>query len=391
MDDIAAGGDGIGRGPDGRVVFVRGAIPGDTVTVEVTEDRPRLFRGVVGDVLRASEDRIAPPCVHVADGCGGCGWQHVDPDAQRRFKVRIIEEALRRIGRGLTCPVTLAPVLPAVAFRTTVRCVVVDGRAAFRAARSHDAVPVDHCLVAHPLIDELIASGRFGDATEVTLRVGAATGDRLALVDPEVGDGIEVPDDVRVVGEDAVRSGERAWFTDRVADRSFRISAGSFFQTRTDGAAALVEAVRAAGRGSWGSGRLIDLYGGVGLFAACLGDGMRIEVVEASRSSAADARHNLADLDAKVIRVPAGRWRPDRADIVVADPPRAGLGADVVGRIAATGASRVVLVSCDPASFARDARLLSDSGFGLVSAPLVDLFPQTPHVEVVARFDARPG
>ena len=132
---------------------------------------------------------------------------------------------------------------------------------------------------------------------------------------------------------------------------------------------------------------MVDLYGGVGLFAACLGAGMHVSLVESSRSSVADARHNLSDLDAKVIRVPAGRWRPDPADIVVADPPRAGLGADVVRRIAATNAARVVLVGCDAAGFGRDAGLLRDAGYELRSTTLVDLFPHTPHVELVGRFD----
>ncbi|MGK2930015.1 MAG: class I SAM-dependent RNA methyltransferase, partial [Acidimicrobiales bacterium] len=262
VDDVAAGGDGIAHDSDGRVVFVRGAIPGDTVLAELREDRPRMAKAVVVEVIDASDDRVGPPCPHVADGCGGCGWQHVAVDTQRRLKIRIVEEALRRIGR-MAGTVEFGPALPAVGFRTTVRCLVVDGRAAFRAALSHDPVLIDHCLVAHPAIDELIGSARFGAATEVTLRVGARTSDRLALFEPSVDPVAALPDDVRVIGADDLGSGRRAWFTDRVCDRSFRISAESFFQTRTDGADALVEAVRSAGGDRWGSGRLLDLYGGV--------------------------------------------------------------------------------------------------------------------------------
>ena len=386
VDDVAAGGDGIGHAPDGRVVFIAGALPGDEVEIAITEDRPRLLRGTIESILTPSDHRVTPPCPHVAEGCGGCGWQHVELAAQRRLKTRIAEEALRRIGR-IDATVDVGPELAAVAHRTTVRCLVVDGRAAFRAGRSHDPVAVDHCLVAHPGIDELITSGRFGDAAEATLRIGAGTGERLVLVDPGRRGAIDLPDDVHVVGTDELAAGHRAWFTDRVAGHSFRISADSFFQTRPDGAEALVDAVRAAGEGSWGRGRMVDLYGGVGLFGTCLGAGMHVSLVEASRSSAADARHNLAALDAKVIRVPAGRWRPDPADVVVADPPRAGLGADVVGRIRSTHADRVVLVSCDAASFGRDAGLLRDAGYELRSTTLVDLFPHTPHVELVSRFD----
>lgn len=228
---------------------------------------------------------------------------------------------------------------------------------------------------------------RTGRSLEVTLRTGAATGDRLARFDPSVPAGVALPDDVLVVGSDQMKKGKRAWFTEEVDGQSFRVSADSFFQTRTDGAEALVAAVRDAGGDRWGSGRLTDLYGGVGLFSKCLGGGMSITSVESSTSSSADARHNLADLDARVLRLPIARWSPSPADLVVADPPRAGLGADAVGRIADTRAERLVLVSCDAGSFGRDAGLLRDAGYELVSTVLVDLFPHTPHVELVSRFD----
>lgn len=392
VHDVAAGGDGIAHAPDGRVAFVRGGIPGDRLRVRVDEDKPRMVRASVDEVLVPSPDRVAAPCPNVGRGCGGCGWQHVEPEAQLRLKVRIAEESLRRIAR-LDGSVELGPALPTAGFRTTVRCLVTDGRAAFRAARTNEAVAVDSCLVAHPGIAELIASGRFGAVDEVTLRVGAATGERLALLTPSVPDGLSLPDDVLVVGDDDARDGTSTAFHDEVDGHRFRISPRSFFQTRTDGAAALVAAVRSMGDDCWDGGQLVDLYGGVGLFGVCLGEDMSVTVVEGSASSAADARHNLADRDAAVVRCSADRWRPAPADVVVADPPRAGLGAAVVERIVATGAERVVLVSCDPAAFARDTRLLTDAGYGRRRTMLVDLFPHTPHLELVSGFDvirARP-
>lgn len=390
IDDVAAGGDGLGHAPDGRVVFVPSALRGERVRVRVVDDRPRMVRAELADVLDASPGRIEAACPHVAAGCGGCGWQHVSLEEQRHAKVRIAEEALRRIGR-LPGVVEHGSPLPGEGFRTTVRCLVKGGRAAFRAAGSHEPVPVDSCLVAHPGIDELIQRGRFGDAAEVTLRVGAMTGERLAVLAPRVPDGIDLPDDVRVVGADELASGRRAWFADEVAGHRFRISADSFFQTRTDGAEALVSAVRDAGAGTWGIGHLVDLYGGVGLFSAVLGHGMRVTIVEANRAAAADARHNTRHLDATVVRVSAERWRPSTADVVVADPPRAGLGARVVETIGATAARRVALVSCDPAAFGRDARLLADVGFERRWTRTVDLFPHTPHVELISRFDRVDG
>lgn len=298
------------------------------------------------------------------------------------------QESLRRLGH-VEGGVDLGPDLPVVGFRTSLRCLVVDGRLAFRGARSHDPVRVDGCMVAHPGLDDLVRHGRFGSATEAVLRIGPATGERLVVLDPHVPGGVELPDDVVVIGADELAGDRAAWFHDEVAGRRFRISARSFFQTRTDGAEALVAAVRDAGADAWGSGRLVDLYGGVGLFASTLGAGMAATVVESSRSSVADAEVNLADRDARIVRCAVERWRPEPADLVVADPPRAGLGRVGADAVAATGAGRVVLVSCDAAAFGRDAGLLAAAGFERRATVLVDLFPHTPRVELVSRFDRR--
>jgi len=386
VEDVAVGGDGIARADDGRVVFVRGGVPGDVVEAAVTLEKPRMLKADAVDVRTASVDRTTPPCVHARGGCGGCGWQHVELAGQRRWKRRMVEESLRRLGH-LDGDVDDGPDLPAVGFRTSLRCLVTSGGLAFRGPRSHDAVPVATCLVAHPGLDELVRSGRFGTASEAVLRIGGATGERLVVLDPVVGDGVALPDDVVVVGADELAAGHPAHLHDEVAGRRFRISARSFFQTRTDGAEALVAAVRDAGGDAWGSGHLADLYGGVGLFASTLGDGMRATVVESSRSSIADAEVNLADRDARVVRSSVERWRPEPADLVVADPPRAGLGRAGVEAVAATGAARLVLVSCDAAAFGRDAGLLRDAGYERRRTVLVDLFPHTPRVELVTRFD----
>lgn len=388
VDDVAVGGDGIARADDGRVVFVRGGVPGDVVTAVVTKEERRLLKADAVSVRTASDDRAEPPCGHVADGCGGCGWQHLTVPAQHRWKQRMVEESLRRLGRQ-EGSVGLAPALPDRGFRTSLRLLVTPEGPAFRGARSHDAVPITSCMVAHPALDELVRSGRFGSADQVTLRVGGATGERLAIVDPAVPGDLELPGDVTVVGEDDLADGRDAWFHDEVAGRRFRISARSFFQTRTDGAEALVAAVRDAGGDAWGSGRLADLYGGVGLFASTLGDGMDTVLVESSRSSVADAQVNLADRDATVVRCSVDRWRPSPAHVVVADPPRSGLGRAAVAAVVATGAERLVLVSCDAAAFGRDAGLLAEAGYERRSTVLVDLFPHTPRVELVSRFDRK--
>lgn len=386
---VVAGGEALARDDDGRVVLVTGALPGERVTVEVTEEHRGYAKARVVAVLDPSPERLdAAPCPHVGRGCGGCSWQHVGPRAQADAKVQLVEDALRRLGRVAEPPVRPSPTtLPAADHRTTVRLAVDPaGRAGYRRAQSHDVVDVDSCLVAHPLLEELLHDGRFAGATEVTLRCGARTGERLALVTPTAA-GVELPDDVVVVGTDELHAGRRAWFSEEVAGRRWRISARSFFQARPDGAEALVDAVRAAAAGS-PDGPLLDAYGGVGLFAGTVAGGRPTTLVERSASSVADARVNLAGQRARVLRLDVERWRPAHAALVVADPARTGLGKRAVGRLAATGTERIVLVSCDAAALGRDTALLRDAGYRLTDATVVDLFPHTPHVEVVSRFES---
>ena len=381
---VVAGGDGLARAEDGRVTFVAGALPGERVRAVVHQHKRDYARATALEVLVPSPDRVAPPCPNVAAGCGGCDWQHIDPAGQRRLKAAIVQDALRRQAK-VDVEVALGPDLPATAYRTTLRGLAEGGRFGFRRRASHDVVVADPCLVAHPLLAELVGEGRFPDGT-VVLRAGARTGERLVLVDGAA-DQVQVPADVRVVDQATLRAGGRAWFHEELAGRRWRISAASFFQARPDGAEALVDAVRTALDGAPGGG-LVDLYGGVGLFAGALGGAGPVTLVEQSRSSIADARINLGK-GAKIIRADVAHWGATPAARVVADPPRAGLGPRGVRAVAATGARRVALVSCDPAALARDARLLAEAGYDLHDAALVDLFPHTSHVEVVTRFDAR--
>jgi 23S rRNA (uracil1939-C5)-methyltransferase len=386
---LAAGGDAIARDADGRVVFVTGALPDEQVAVELTEERRDYARGLVVEVLAASPHRVEPPCPHVARGCGGCDLQHADPLAQPAMKRAMVVDALRRLGRVPEPDVRLDVTLPSTDYRTTVRAAVVGGRAGFRRRRSHDVIDVDSCLVAHPLLRELLVDGRFGPADEVTLRVGAHTGERLVIVAPTVRE-VSLPDDVVVVGADEIRRGSPAAYHEVVAGHLFRISARSFFQANPYGAERLVEMVRAeAGEMLAEAPGVVDAYSGVGLLAAtvALGEGREVTAVEWARSAVADAAHNLDDPAVTVVRADVARWRAVPADLVIADPSRSGLGAGGVKVLAATGARRLVLVSCDVAALGRDTALLAHAGLDLVRATLVDLFPHTHHAEVVAVFD----
>jgi len=388
-----AGGAALARDPGGRVIFVAGALPGERVAVALTEARKDFARAQVVEVLDPSADRVVPPCPHVGRGCGGCDLQHVRAAAQPELKRTIVVDALRRIGRvpDANDLVSVGPALASTRYRTTVRGAVHADGFGFRAGGSHDVVDIDHCLVAHRLVDEIIATGRFLATDEVVIRVGDATGDRLVLVTPTddaVAVEVEVPDDVVVVDRSHADGHEAPWIHEVVAGARLRISATSFFQARPDGAAALVDAVRELGGAELAAaGSVVDAYAGVGLFAATVvPERALVTAVEWSRSSVADARVNLAGRRATIRRSDVARWRPEPADVVVADPARTGLGRRATEVLAATGASVVVLVSCDPAAFARDVTLLRDHGFALAETRVIDLFPHTHHIEVVSRF-----
>ncbi len=244
-----------------------------------------------------------------------------------------------------------------------MRAAVLGGRAGFRRRRSHDVVVVDSCLVTHPAAEEVLVEGRFGDADEVVVRVGARTGDRLVVASPTA-TGVVVPDDVRVVGTDELDAGAEAWVHEEIAGRTWRVSARSFLQASPEAADALVDRVGAAAADLVpGAERLVDLCAGVGLFAGTVGaEASEVVAVESSRDAVADARHNLAGGPARVVRAPMARWRPDPADLVIADPPRTGLGREGVAPVLASGAAGVVLVSCDAGALGRDARLLVEGG-----------------------------
>ncbi|MEL6893178.1 MAG: hypothetical protein AAFP84_16410, partial [Actinomycetota bacterium] len=199
--------------------------------------------------------------------------------------------------------------------------------------------------------------------------------------------------------------GERAHLTETVAGVELRVSAPSFFQSSPCGAELLVAAVESAAPELVGARHVVDAYGGVGLFAAtAMRRARHVTLIESARSSADDARHNLGGRgdDATIVRADVGRWEPDGAhappigapgpgpvEVVVADPARTGLGRAGVSALVATEAPTFVLVSCDPVSLARDARLLGDVGYRPERVEVLDLFPQTPHVETVTRFTRR--
>jgi 23S rRNA (uracil1939-C5)-methyltransferase len=372
---MASGGDAVARDPDGKAIFVRGALPGERVDVEIVADHARYALGRMETVIEPSPHRITPPCPEAERGCGACQWQHISIGMQRQLKTGFVTEAIERA--GVPCPAPSPTVeLDPWDFRTTINAAVTDGRAGFYRTRSNEMIGVGSCLVAHPLLEELLVGARYPGATKVLLRCGARTGERLAATTP-TGLKLRLPDDV---GSDH--------FHEVAAGRRWQISGPSFFQTRADGADALA-AIVATAADAWGTpSRALDLYSGVGLFAGVLAErGWSVTAVEGSHSAASDAEINLRESTVRVVRADVTTWAPDQADLVVADPSRIGLTPRGVEVVAATGARRVILISCDAASLGRDAALLRAVGYELSEVTVVDLFPHTFRVEAVTVYD----
>jgi len=379
-EKMAAGGDAIARLADGRVVFVRGALPDELVAIDVVQSKKDFARAEVLEVIEPSVHRVEPPCPFHAAGCGGCTWQHVDPAAQLDLKTSVVIEALQRTGKLVDPVVELGASVPPWAYRTTLRLATGEHRLGLRSRHSHDVVGLDACPVSHPKLQALLACIHTRGSGEVSLRIGAATGERSAWVVDGVVELSGLPSDVGV--------GSTAQVHEVVAGNSLRISAASFFQSGPAAAELLVAAVRDACGEFVNASAVIDAYGGVGLFACAL-DAGTTTVVESSASACADAASNLANRGGHVLCTQVEQWRHRRADLVIADPSRSGLGRQAAAVLCATQAPRMVLVSCDPVSLARDAGLLREHGYDHVRSTVYDLFPQTHHVEVVTIFDRR--
>ncbi|MGH3497360.1 MAG: class I SAM-dependent RNA methyltransferase [Nocardioidaceae bacterium] len=390
---VAHGGHCVARW-DGRVVFVRHTLPGERVRVRITEgdDESRFLRADAIDVLRASPGRVPTPCPYAGPGqCGGCDFQHADGPTQRRLLGDVVAEQLSRL-TGLDRDVAVEQVGDGLlGWRTRVTFAVgPDGRLGLRAHRSHDVIAVDRCRIAHPDLPQVTGDRWPVDSVQTVV---SSEGDRIVVVSPRprgrlprVGaDGVVTADGDRLRGRTSVHEDVRA--------RSFKVSAGGFWQVHPDAAETLVAAVLSAAAVQPGD-RVADLYAGVGLFsvflAEAVGDAGVVVSVESSPAAVRDARRNVHDLPQ--VRVLGGRvdgaLRGDAfgesCDVVVLDPPRTGAKRPVVEGITGLSPRRVVYVACDPAALARDVATFMECGYRLDGLRAFALFPMTHHVECVA-------
>ncbi len=387
-----ATGGAVGRSDDGRVVFVRHALPGELVRVVVTEATSKFSRGDAVEVLEASPDRVTPPCRYAhPGGCGGCDLQDASRAGQVAWKSAVVAEHLRRIA-GIEREITvLEPASDPQGSRTRLRCGVDDeGRLSLRAARSHDLIALDACWIADRTFAPAFAASWHG-AEEVELRA-LGDGAPFAVVRQLTPRG-PMYELCSMRGEPLEPSTHSRV---AVGGHVFTIGPRSFWQSHRDAPALLLDTVLEFADAR-SDDHVTDLFSGVGLFAVPLakvvGPGGRVTAVEASPYAVRDARVNAEGLRNTKVREWSVTPRSvndsvGEGDVVVLDPPRGGLAKGVADTLVRRRPRRLVYVSCDAATFARDLKIFGAGGYAMSELRVFDLFPMTEHVELVASLDA---
>lgn len=412
IEKVVHGGRGLGRW-DGVPVFVEHTLADERVTARVTARRKDYLEARVEHVLTPSGQRVPAPCPVYA-ACGGCQLQHATYSAQLAIKRAMVRETLQRLGK---LDVEVPPVVPSPSpFGYRLRAQLKVGRTGaspafgFFAASSHTVVDTPGCLVLHPRLQTALASlhdlvargdARVGGVREAELQTTGASEECVVVLHldrlhapalrslattlraqiPLRGLVACTPRKRRVEGVD--------WLEERVGGLSCRVSDRTFLQVNAGANAALGETVV-----SWaalhGGERVVDLYAGFGNFSLALAAAGRVVAVESSASAAADARWNAraTGRNVQVVDRSVETWRPTaqelRPDVVVLDPPRAGLSRPALATVLALDAPRLLYVSCEPATLARDARRFTDAGYRLTRLQSFDFFPHTAHVETLA-------
>jgi hypothetical protein len=372
---IAHGGHFIAR-HKGQVIFVRYGITGEEAVVEITSTSSKLARGDAIEILKASEDRVVPPCKYaVPGGCGGCDFQHIEISAQLELKRSVIREQFSRLGR-IEIDLDVLPVEPTNGLHWRTRmdfAISTNGKPGLYSARSKEVTEIDKCLIAVEAINDptMFARNWKGE-------------DRLEVA-------------VSSSGEKNVSRGGRSisgptQLHEVVGEHTYEISPTSFWQSHSAAPQTLTKLVMDLMALRPGD-QVCDLYGGVGLFTAPMaedvGDIGKVHLIESSHRATQDALKIFEKK--KNVVVHSGRVEQklpliNRVDVILLDPPRTGAGEMVIKQMLAKKPRTIVYVSCDPASMARDARALEEGGYHLNHIVGFDLFPMTQHVECVARF-----
>lgn len=398
LSGLAYGGEAFGRDADGRMIFVPFALPDELVRVEIVEEHKRWARAQLLEVLEPSSSRTEPRCSHFHE-CGGCHYQHIPYDLQLEFKREILRDQFKRIG-GFE-DANIDPVIPSPDpwnYRNRIRfSLTEDGALGFVDHSGSQVIKISEChLPDSEILDAMAAIDLPNTATmsAVEVRTGIE-GERMLIFhgegDPSVELEVEQPDSIVWLGDTGTRvlAGEN-YILMKVHDRYFRVSSKAFFQVNTSQIDRLVDLViqRLCPKPDE---VIFDLYAGVGLFSAFIAErGSRLIAVEESPSSCLDFEHNLNEFEDIVLYEAAveGALRAihESPDAVVIDPPRSGLSRDALDAIVELKPERIIYVSCDPATLARDGKRLHRANYNLDTVTPIDLFPQTYHIESVSRW-----
>ena len=375
VEKIAHGGHCVARF-EGQVIFVRYAIPGERAEVEVTSVNSKMARADAISIVTPSPHRVTAPCKYAKPGgCGGCDFQHIDLAHQRTLKSQVIVEQFSRLGGlDVQCEVLEVEPVNGLHWRTRMDFAIGDsGHIGLFANRSNDVIEVDDCVIADTAMDlPHLAKRRWNGVDRVEV---ASTSTGQVSVS-RAGRSISGPTQL----------------IEKVAGFTYQISPQSFWQAHKSAPAALIAEVLT--KLSLQPGEVVcDLYGGVGLFTAPMADAVgtkgKVHLIELDRRAIADAQKifkGVGNVEIHPGTVEARLPKVQSPDVIVLDPPRTGAGEEVVTVMTRTHPRAIVYVSCDPASLARDAKLLLLMGYRMDSLIGFDLFPQTQHVECVARF-----
>jgi 23S rRNA (uracil1939-C5)-methyltransferase len=374
---------------NGRIVLVPYVLPGERVRVETVSERKSLVQAKLAEVLEPSPDRVEPPCPYFGR-CGGCHYQHMPYGRQLSEKAAILREVFSRIGK-LELPEDLRVISGEPwNYRNRSQFHLFRGAIGYLEAGSHRLCPVDHCPISSPRINEalgaLIEMMREPRFPQFLRALEVFTNE------------FDVQLNVRETERPIARS-FFDWCADRIpgyvtgaleytaSGERFRVSPGSFFQVNRF----LVDAMVEAAIDGMAGDSVLDLYAGVGLFTLPLARRFRsVTAVESNGSAYRDLQHNASQAGLEIRSVHGSSeaflaLAQETPDVVLADPPRAGLGKKAAAELLRLRPRSVVIVSCDPSTLARDAAMLVSGGYRIEGVSMVDLFPQTYHIETILR------
>ena len=412
IEKMIYGGDGLARLPDGKAVFLPFVLPGEEVEATLSKEKSSFARGTADKVLKPSEMRVAPQCEYFT-ACGGCHYQHTTYSTQLEFKRAILKETLLRNAKFEWTKDIVTHSAEAWNYRNRTRVKIRGGRdfaLGYHRVASHELLPIRNCPISSPAVnrvieqlwelglkggvpegvDEIEFFADHADARLVLEIYQSANASGIREFAGELQNRISEIQGVAIFAGPS--SGGQAQMKEavgnpslmyQVGERSFRVSAGSFFQTNRLLVQELVKTVVSDAFGKIA----VDLYAGVGLFANHLAKRFdQVFAVESSPASSADLQANALK-NVVPVKTTTEQFLPRclnlHPDVVVVDPPRSGLGTKASQLLAALKVKRIVYVSCDPATLARDVKLMLETGYHVEDVHMIDLFPQTFHIESI--------